>query len=176
MKTFITNRKGQRIAVVVEENPEAKGLVFVMHGLGGFKEQPQMQMFAEVFFENGYTTVLFDTTNTLGESEGQYEDGTFGSYYEDLEDVIAWASSQGWYQEPFCMIGHSLGSFCTALYAENFPEKVKGLAPISTVVSGRLIKDSPYFKQNAAEWKNTGWKITESVSKPGVTKRLPWSF
>lgn len=38
MKTFIKNRNDKKIAVVVEENSNSKGLAFVMHGLGGFKE------------------------------------------------------------------------------------------------------------------------------------------
>lgn len=41
-KVKIKNRKGQKIAVVVEKLEEQKGLAFVMHGLGGFKEQPHI--------------------------------------------------------------------------------------------------------------------------------------
>ena len=41
-----------------------------------------------------------------------------------------------WYGEPFVLVGHSLGGISTALFAENYPDKVKALAPISTVVSG----------------------------------------
>jgi len=44
-KLFIKNRKGKDIAVVVEEDSQAKCLAFVMHGLGGFKEQPHIQTF-----------------------------------------------------------------------------------------------------------------------------------
>lgn len=68
-----------------------QGLAFVMHGLGGFKEQPHLQVMAKAFLANGYTVVRFDTTNTFGESDGRYEDATTTNYYEDLEAVIAWA-------------------------------------------------------------------------------------
>ena len=73
-KKFITNRKKQRIVVVIEIKPDQKGLAFVMHGLGGFKEQPQIKTFGEAFQENDFTVVRFDTTNTLGsgESAGKY--------------------------------------------------------------------------------------------------------
>jgi len=137
-KLFIKNRKGENISVLVDRNEKKKGLAFVMHGLGGFKEQDHVATFADAFKEKGLTVVRFDTTNTLGESGGKYEDATITNYYEDLEDVIKWAQEQEWYQEPFALSGHSLGGICTALYAENYPVKVLALAPISTVVSGKL--------------------------------------
>ena len=176
-KIFIKNRKGQNVSVLVEYSDSPKGLAFVMHGLGGFKEQEHIQTFASAFKEKGFIVVRFDTTNTLGESEGLYEDATVTNYYEDLEDVIAWASGQSWYQEPFYLAGHSLGGLSVALYAEKYPEKVKGLIPISTVVSGKLSEDAhmEFGAESYEEWKKTGWLVQESTSKPGVTKRLKWS-
>jgi pimeloyl-ACP methyl ester carboxylesterase len=149
-----------------------------MHGLGGFKEQPHIQTFADAFREKGYLAVLFDTTNTLGESAGNYKNATTTNYYEDLEDVIKWTKTQKWYQEPFILSGHSLGGFCTAFYAENYPNEVLALAPISTVVSGKLILEA--FKRYEPEvfekWEKTGWQIKESTSRPVTIKKLPWSF
>jgi len=175
MKTSIQNRKGMKVAVEIEESPQSLGLAFVMHGLGGFKEQPHIRAMAEAFKEKGLTVVTFDTTNSIGESDGKYEDGNTTSYYADLEDVIAWSSQQKWYKEPFYLAGHSLGGICVALFAEKHPERVKGLAPISTVVSGKLSMESREERGGLGEWKRTGWKIAESKSKPGVIKKLPWS-
>ena len=137
-KVTIKNRKNQNIVLILEKAKDKKGLAFVMHGLGGFKEQPHIETFAKAFSDASYTVVRFDTTNTYGESDGDYADATTTNYYEDLEDVISWAKTQPWYQEPFCLSGHSLGGISTALYAEKYPEKLKALAPISTVVSGEL--------------------------------------
>lgn len=175
VKTKIKNRKGQRIAVLVEEVPGQTGLAFVMHGLSGFKEQLHIQTFADAFRENSYTVVRFDTTNTFGESDGKYENATATNYYEDLEDVIGWAESQKWHQEPFVLAGHSLGGICTALYAEKHPEKVKGLAPISTVVSGKLSSETQSKKEALEHWQKTGWLEEKSESIPGLVKRLKWS-
>ena len=174
-KEFIKNRKGQKLAVLVERQENQKGLTFVMHGLGGFKEQPHIQVFARAFLDNDYTVVRFDTTNTFGESDGNYEDATTTNYYEDLEDVIEWAKSQEWHKEPFCLAGHSLGGVCTALYAEKHPEKIQALAPISTVVSGKLSIETPAHQQVAEEWERTGWREQPSGSIPGLVKRLKWS-
>lgn len=170
-KLYIKNRKGQNISVLVEEKNNPVGLVFIMHGLGGFKEQLHIQAMADAFKQTSYTVVRFDTTNSIGESDGSYEDATTTNYYEDLEDLLTWAKSQTWYQEPFILAGHSLGGICVSLYAQKFPEKVKAIAPVSTVVSGKLSMET----EGKEEWRESGWLIVESASKPGVMKKLPWS-
>lgn len=169
----IRNRKNQKIVVLLEQPTESRGLAFVMHGLGGFKEQKHIAAVAETLVENGYTTVRFDTTNSIGESDGRYEDATTTNYYEDLEDVVAWAAEQAWYREPFLMAGHSLGAYSICRFAEKYPQKVAALIPLSLMVSGKLsVEANP---TECEEWKKTGWRISESVSKPGFIKRLPWS-
>ncbi|MDP2720806.1 MAG: alpha/beta fold hydrolase [bacterium] len=173
-KVKIKNRKGQNIAVLLEETQDSKGLAFVMHGLGGFKEQLHIATFAQAFKDKGFTVVRFDTTDTYGESDGNYEDATTTNYYEDLEDVIEWAKSQPWYRKPFCLAGHSLGGISTALYAEKHPEKIKALAPISTVVSGKL-SSKTFSKEELENWKKTGWREQKSESIPGLIKRLKWA-
>jgi pimeloyl-ACP methyl ester carboxylesterase len=171
-ETFsIHNRQGQTIAVVVDRPEPSRGLAFVMHGLGGNKESPPIASLAEGFVESHYTTVRFDTTNTFGESDGRYEEATLTNYYCDLEDVIAWASGQPWYQEPFVLCGHSFGGICTALFAQKHPEKLKGLAPIATVVSGQLSIEAR-TPEEIEQWKTTGWHERPGRSKP---ERLPWS-
>lgn len=137
-KLFIKNRKNQNIAVLIERADDQKWLAFIMHGLSGHKDEPQIETFAKAFRDNQYTVVRFDTTNTFWESDGDYEDATVTNYYEDLEDVINWAKTADFYQEPFVLCGHSLWGICVTIYAENFPEKIKALAPISTVISGEL--------------------------------------
>ena len=90
--------------------------------------------------------------------------------------MIDWAKSQEGYEEPFALAGHSLGSICIALYAEKHPEKTKGLAPISTVVSGKLSMETPKYRgATTEEWEKTGWLMQSHESKSGVVKRLKWS-
>jgi len=171
-KIFIKNQKNQNIVVIIERAENQVGLAFVMHGLGGSKDQAHIETFAKAFSNNNYSVVRFDTTNTFGESDGNYEDATTTNYYEDLEDVINWSKNQDWYQKPFALCGHSLGGICTALYAENNPDEVKALAPISTVVNGELSWKTR-TEEELKNWKETGWQIRQSFS--GITKKLKWS-
>ena len=172
-KLSTQNRDNKKIVVIIEKSKNPKGLVFVAHGLGGYKEQDHIKIFAEAFLENNFTVVRFDTRNTFGESEGNYEDANTTNYLEDLEDVIKWAKSQEWYIEPFYLVGHSLAGPTIIKYSENHPTKVKGLAPISSVVSAECHnKRTP--PEKLEEQNKTGWRISTSESKPGVIKRLKW--
>ncbi|MBU0626578.1 hypothetical protein KKH82_04025 [Patescibacteria group bacterium] len=58
------------------------------------------------------------------------------------------------------------------MYAEAFPEKIKALAPISTVVSGEISKER-YSKEALDEWEKTGRQIRPRTN--GGTKKLKWS-
>jgi pimeloyl-ACP methyl ester carboxylesterase len=176
-KLFIKNRKNQHIAVLLDEGLPQVGLAFVMHGLGGFKEQDQIKTFSEAFSEKDFTVVRFDTANTIGESDGSYEDATVSNYYEDLVDVIEWAKGQMWYQEPFYLAGHSLGALSVTLYAERHAEHIRALLAISPVVSGSLsVEAYEEFRPEVYEqWKESGWLVQESNSKVRVVKRLKWS-
>lgn len=171
MNTFIENKNGEKICVLVEQSDSPKGLVFVAHGLGGYKEQPHIRAFIEAFLEEGLSVVSFDARRGLGESEGTMEFADATSYYEDLKEVIDWAKKQTFYQEPFFMTGHSIGSLSIGLYAENYPEEVKAIAPISAVISGKLILST---KRDAEGYEKTGWWITPSRTKPGAIKKIRW--
>ncbi len=169
----IKNSKNQKISIIIDKANNQLGLAFVMHSLGGFKEQPHIQAFARAFKNNCYTVLRFDTTNSFGQSDGEFPDATVTNYYEDLEDVIAWSKTQAFYQEPFVLCGHSLGAICVALYAENYPAQIKALAPISTVVSGELSMRIE-AKKDIDNWRRTGWKTTVGYSS-GKIKKLKWS-
>jgi pimeloyl-ACP methyl ester carboxylesterase len=176
-KINLQNRKGQRIVLQLDIAEPQKGLAFVLHGLGGFKEQPHVSAMADVFKAADFTVVNFDAANSIGESGGSMQEATLTNHYQDLEDVINWAKSQSWYREPFALAGHSLGATAAALYAEKNPFQVMALAPISAVVSGELSFEAhKKFKPEEFEnWRQSGWLKKESSSKPGVFKRLPWS-
>lgn len=173
-KVSIKNREGLKLVILTEVKPRQKGLAFVMHGQGGFKEQPHIKLMADAFKKVGYSAIRFDTTCSLGESGGKMENVSITQSFADLEEVINWTKKQKFYQEPFALAGHSLGGICVALYAEKYPEKVKLLAPISTVVSGQLSKEA-HTKKELKEWKESGRKLEISHSKPGVEKIIKWS-
>jgi len=176
-KFEIKNRKGLKIVGEILKPEKPIGLSFTLHGLGGFKEQVHIKTLAETLFENNYIVVNFDATNSIGESEGKYEDATMQNHYEDLVDVIDWAKKQDWYKEPFVIAGHSLGGFAVAKYAEEFPGEVKAVFPFAAVFSGPdNVETSHRLRpEETKDWEETGWIHKTSSSKPGIEMKLPWS-
>ncbi len=173
-KFTIKNRHGLKIVTQLEKADQPAGLAIILHGLGGFKDQDHIEVFAQSFKDANYTVLRYDATHSFGESEGEYKEATTSGYYDDLEDVIDWAKDQDWYIEPFVLVGHSLGGISILLYAEKYPDKVKALAPISTVVSGELMKQA--YGDQLETWQEKGFIERPSVSKPGEIKILNWSF
>ncbi len=161
------------MVVVVEAEEQARGLVFIMHGLGGYKEQKQLRVVADAFKGAHYTVVAFDTTNTFGESDGRLDDATTTNYIEDLEDVIVWSSTQSWYTEPFVLVGHSLGGISVITYAERNMDKIRAIAPMSSVISGELSVDDGPSRMD--KWKEVGYEEQQSGSRPWLKAKIPWS-
>ncbi len=176
-KFEIKNRKGLKIVGELHTPENPTGLAFTMHGLGGFKEQPGIMALVDTLLAKEYVIVNFDATNSFGESEGAYEHATMQLHYEDLVDVIEWAKTQSWYQEPFAIAGHSLGGYAVAQYAEDHAKEVKAVFPFALVVSGQLSYEATekFYPDKLKSWKESGWKEEQSNSKPGIIKRLPWS-
>lgn len=168
----IKNRHGLKLVIKVDTPGNPKDLVFIAHGQGGSMAQVHIQAFGQAFFENNYRVVYFDATHALGESEGELIDVTYDNYIEDLEDVINWARTQDWFQQPFALCGQSMGAQSTAWYAEHHPKEIKLLAPIAPTVNYDLwskTMDPEFIKQ----WQERGYK--EELSRTlGVMKKVGW--
>lgn len=166
-KFFIQNRKGIDLCVVVKKPEESPhGIVFIEHGLSGNKEEPHLQSIADTFYNNGFTVVVFDASNSTGESGHDKTGITFTGHYQDLKDVIEWAGQQSWYKEPFVLSGHSLGGMAVIYYAEKHPQKVRALIPVAPALSGKIFEFSRKQRSlhDFTEWKKNGFyeKISNS--------------
>lgn len=171
----IKNRKNKNIAVFVDNEFGKNGLVFISHGLSSSHDHVHIKTFAEAFLENDFIVVTYDATNSVGSSDGDLQFATLTNYYEDFEDVISWASSQNWYQEPFVVVGHSLGGACNLIYSFKYPEKIRALAPISAFLSGEITLNS-FSNEVMEKWESEGYRLEESKSRPGLIKKFNWSL
>lgn len=176
MKHTIENKNNQKISVLVDQVKKPKGLAFVAHGLGGFKEQAHIVTIAKAFSNQGFNVVRWDTRQTIGESEGKLINATLTGYYQDFETVINWSSQQPWYEEPFIAAGHSLGSACVVLFAKKYPQKIKALAPLSLFTSGEDFEKHRFTKEEFLAWKKAGVREWVSSSQPGLLKKLKFNF
>lgn len=168
----LKNRKGQNIVGLLEKPAgEIKGTGILQHGWGGNKEKTTMQAIKRGFHNAGFQTFNFDTTNTFGESDGDYEQSSQRLHTEDFFDVMTWAKQQNWYIRPVAISGHSMGGYSVAKYTEEHQEDVDFCIPVAPLVSGELLYQQ-YEKNRPEEikkWKEEG--VLESVSKEGDVKR-----
>jgi isopentenyl-diphosphate delta-isomerase len=177
-KLTLKNRKDQLIVgELTTPQSNIQGVCIVQHGYGGSKHEPHIQKLTQVFLDNGFITFNFDVTNSFGESDGDYEKATLQLHYEDLEDVIAWAKEQEWYQGELAITGHSMGGYAVTRYGEEYSSDVDYIASIAPLVSGELSWEAHRraYPGQLEEWKESGWLVKESKSKPGEFKRKPWS-
>lgn len=176
-KIFIKNRENLDLAILfsIPQEP-SQGLVFIEHGFTGHKDEPQIKTIAETFVNKGYSVVLFDVSNSTGESGSNQSAANFTSYYNDLEDVILWSKTQEWYMEPFTLCGHSLGGLSAINYTANHSDAVKLLIPISPAINGEDLYTSMQnmMGKEFDLWKKGGF--FERYSKTtGRTARIPFS-
>ncbi len=174
-KIVIKNRNNLKITLRLTIPQNVLGLAFVEHGFSGAKEEKHILLLEQKLAQKGYIVVNFDATNSINESESSKEGITFSSHYSDLEDVISWAKNQSWYKEPFLLSGHSMGASSVVLYAQNYPNKVETLLPLSLP----WIKGESYIKQNTKEFiddfVSKGYIIKE-VSRSDKKLYVPYSF
>jgi pimeloyl-ACP methyl ester carboxylesterase len=157
-----------------DESLTSGGLVFIAHGLGGWRDQPLIQSVARAFVEQGFRVVRYDATKSVGEADGKYEDATATSILEDLEDTLAWAAGQAWYREPFVLAGHSLGGMAAGLWAEHHPGQVSALCLVAPVVSGQLSFSSERYRDKLTQWREQGWLEVRDPRDPERRHRLAW--
>jgi alpha-beta hydrolase superfamily lysophospholipase len=171
----LQNRKGLEIVGVLEKpSGEIKGTCVVQHGWGGYKDKPTVQAMKDAFLEAGFQTFNFDTTHSYGESDGDFEKSTLGSFWEDLEDVTKWVQEQGWFIGPLALTGHSKGGYAVTRYAEEHSEEVSYLVPVAPVVSGKMSYEAAkkYRPEEFEKWKRDG--VIERIGKEGQVKRQHW--
>jgi alpha-beta hydrolase superfamily lysophospholipase len=175
MKFKINNNSGLELVGLLSGVKEGddRELVFICHGLGGFKEQAHIVAYQEAFLSLGFTVVRWDAADSIGESGGKMEKACFSCYFSDLKSVIVWTEKQPWFKSPYFLCGHSLGAAVCLAYTEQFPSRVKGLVSTSAVISGQLWKNN-FSKEDLSAWKKRGYRLKESTSKPGVIKKISW--
>lgn len=117
---------------------ESRGLALVLHGLGGWKDQYVVVAAAEGARKAGYSVLTFDAADSARAPDADFAHSTTTGYVEDLEDVLAYAKEQGWWEDSVLLVGHSLGATVASAYAGMCPEKVSRLMLLAPAVSWKL--------------------------------------
>ncbi len=173
----IKNRKGQNIVGMLSK-PEIRivGTAILQHGYGGVKEHVQILAIQQALLNNGFQVLNFDSTNSFGESDGEYKHARLGLHADDFEDVANWATKQSWFTGKFLVAGHSMGGFAAMRYALRNNIEVNFVIPFAPVISGELIwaAQKTHNYSEFERWKNERIIFQDSKSLPGKEKEKPF--
>ncbi len=130
------NRNGKRILATVRTPVgDAKGTILLLHGLGGWKEQPLLVIIAEELCKHGYVVCAFDGADGAKGPDADFLNHTTTGYIEDLEDVVEYVTHADWFSGPLILAGHSMGGLASLHYTRTHPARVAKLIMIAPAVS-----------------------------------------
>ena len=132
----IKNREDKRILATLRKPEDAlKGTMVLLHGLGGWKEQPLLVIIADTICRNGYNVVTFDGADGAKGPDGNFEHHTTTGYIHDLEDVLGYLKDQDWYSGPLILAGHSIGALVSLHHTRTHPAQISKLILLAPAVS-----------------------------------------
>lgn len=126
-------------ATLLLPDGEPKGTVVILHGLGGWKDQPLHGALAEFFGESGYAVFRGNESNAVTSPDGDFFHETTTQYTSDVEDMFEYLQNQSWFRTPVILVGHSMGGLVAAWYAAKFPRDVSKLILLAPAVSWKMM-------------------------------------
>lgn len=119
---------GQNLYLKTFGSAKHKALIFI-HGGPGSNSATFEASTAQKLADNGFYVVLYDRRGE-GRSVGLSASYTFQQTFDDLNDIYKIAGLK-----KANLIGYSFGGILATLYAEKYPEKVKSLILVSSLIS-----------------------------------------
>ncbi len=144
--------------------PNTKGswpMIIGCHGLFTTKETfiEKWSTTLQMLHEEGYGSFMFDFTNNLGESFGQFENITVGQEVSDLEDVLSFFWTKQYVQKDrIGLLGHSLGGMVSLITAASSPT-IAAQVVIAPVVNFQIVRLMQAGQEGVQAWKEKGYTI-----------------
>jgi pimeloyl-ACP methyl ester carboxylesterase len=169
----IRNRDGLKlfVKIITPTDRPVRGNAYLVHGYGDVHVGAHMRVATWVCVREGLRVIVFDATHGwAGRSEGSQDEATFYYHAEDLEDVMEWSRTQGWFERQFWLFGYSLGGLLAGTYAAAHAKQVRGLMLLAPVASGSLLKRRMPWPLRL--W----WRFRGRLTGIGRWSLPPWRF
>lgn len=166
------NRHGKRMPATCRVVENAKGTFVLLHGIGGWKDQPVIEAMTAPVLQAGYSVVVFDAADGALAPDSVSVEGTATGYREDLEDVIESVMREPWFVGPLSLGGHSLGALVAVEYTSTHPS-VERLVLAAPAISWR---EYQLLLPVVPVWLLLGRVRMMSPKKGGYWLGRPWLF
>ena len=123
MTDFLTTPEGRRLAYTRTPG-RGPGIVF-LHGLKSDMEGTKAVALEAWAVAQGRAFLRFDCSGH-GKSEGRFEEGAIGDWFEDARAAITQLT-----EGPQIVVGSSMGGWLALLLAREIPERIAGLVTIA---------------------------------------------
>jgi dienelactone hydrolase len=159
-KVMFKNSKGQKLIGILDVPDDIESIqpcpaVIVAHGFTGFKEQPHIEKCAKELCGVGFVALRFDSSNGVGESDGDIFDCDLTGYLDDMTCALDFLETLSYVDnERLGLTGHSFGGQATLITAAT-DARVKAIVS----QSGTFIAERSKTLTGAEEWKKRGYKL-----------------
>lgn len=135
----IPNRQSVELFTIFQGEAADRPLALLAHGFNDVHDTPHMRAVFAALQREGHNVLRWDSSNSWGRSGGSLVQSTLSGVYRDMQDVVKWSRQQEWTQEPFVLVGHSMGAAAALWFAAENPKLVKQLILLAPVVRGKLL-------------------------------------
>lgn len=128
---------------------------------------------AKKFLDSGWAVILYDSTQSFGESGGRAEDVTITQRTMDLERVVNYAKRRSYINnKKIIVMGHCYGAM-TALAMEGFQHILAGLILVSTPAR---IEETHLTRKSSHDMMKIKLKRYFHIEHEGGEARINYSF
>ena len=125
----IKNKYNKNLSAIIEmPEGDIKDFIIISHCFTCSKLYKLYNNISKTLVENAYGVVRYDVMG-LGESEGDFSQGSFTTNVEDLISIYDYISHN--YKRPRFLFGHSLGSL-VSIKAANFLDSIIGVVTVGS--------------------------------------------
>ncbi|CAL4909327.1 unnamed protein product [Urochloa decumbens] len=174
-KVLISNEHGEKLVGLLHQT-SSKKLVILCHGFRATKDDSILVDLAAAFTAEGISAFRFDFSGN-GESEGEFQYGSYRKEAADLRSVVLYFSEQKY--DIIALIGHSKGGNAVLLYASKYHDvpvivNISGRFALERGIDGRLGRNfmQRINKDGYIDVKNRKGEFEYRVSKASLEDRL----
>ncbi|CAN6359340.1 unnamed protein product [Urochloa humidicola] len=174
-KVLISNEHGEKLVGLLHQT-SSKKLVILCHGFRATKDDSILVDLAAAFTTEGISAFRFDFSGN-GESEGEFQYGSYRKEAADLHSVVLYFSEQKY--DIIALIGHSKGGNAVLLYASKYSDvpsivNISGRFALERGIDGRLGRNfmQRINKDGYIDVKNRKGEFEYRVSKASLEDRM----